>query len=498
MITGRLLRASLIAIAVTLSAACAGGSGDGVDVDDAFLSVTFAPTDLDPAASSSITSGDFNGDGFTDLLLGAPGADGPEDSRPDAGEAYVLLGPLEGEIDLSSGAPDLLIFGAVDGDNLGAGVAAGDLNGDGVDDIIVGAPNSNALENLRTDMGEAYVVFGQADLPTTVDLLERQQDFTLRPAEGFSHLGRSFAVGDVNADGIDDLVAGAPFAGREPGSPVGSPRTTVGEVYVVYGAADLGGIASVADRDEDVLLSGLRAFDQFGASVAIKDVDGDGTADVIVGAPSFEADGAAADDGGGVFVFHGGTLQQRMTADNAVTRFLGEPSFALGNLVAAADLGAGSAPTVVAAAFLASGSSAGLIGAGRTYFINSSGTDGDLTSCGCATFISGPEAGVFFPASLAATSGGDVLALGSPRSAAGSGTVYILEATPSADLDLSDEEVGLMSLEGSRTDAGFGAALAFADLDGDGVDELLVTEAGAQQSSASFNGVVYGLKLRAD
>lgn len=498
MITGRLLPASLIAIAVTVGTACAGGSGDGVNVNDAFLRVTFGPADLDPAAPSSITSGDFNGDGFTDLLLGAPGADGPEGSRPGAGEAYVLLGPLEGEIDLSGDAPDLLIFGAVDGDNLGAGVAAGDLNGDGVDDIIVGAPNSNALENLRTDMGEAYVVFGRDDLPATVDLLDRQQDFTLRPAEGFSQLGRSFAVGDVNADGIDDLVAGAPFAGREPGSPVGSRRTTVGEVYVVYGAADLGGIASVADHDEDVLLSGLRAFDQFGASVAVEDVDGDGTADVIVGAPSFEADGAAADDGGGVFVFHGGALQQRMTADDADARFLGEPAFALGNLVAAAGRGAGSAPTLVTAAFLAPGASAGLIGAGRTYFIDPSGADGDLASCGCATFLSGAEAGAFFPASLAAASGGDVVALGSPRSAAGSGAVYVLEATPSTDLDLSAEDVGLLFIEGSRADAGLGAALAFADLDGDGVDELLVAEAGAQQSGASFAGAVYGLKLRAD
>ena len=104
---------------------------------------------------------------------------------------------------------------------------------------------------------------------------------------------------------------------------------------------------------------------------------------------------------------------------------------------------------------------------------------------------------VFFPASLATAADGDIVALGSPRSAAGSGTVYILRAALSADLDLSLDDASLSSIDGSDADSGLGGALAFADLDGDGVDELLVAEAGAQQGSES-PGVVYGLKLRAN
>ena len=259
----------LLAVAFLIASCGAGKSTTSgvVDLADAkpVVSITLPPGDVEPGAPSSVASGDFNGDGKTDLLVGAPYADGSNGTRPDAGEAYVIYGPLSGEIDLSDQQPDVRILGAVSGDNFGGGVAAGDLNGDGIDDIIVGAPLSNGLKNIRTDMGEAYVIFGGSHIASTIDTASVQQDFDLLPAEGFSHLGGTFAVGDVNGDGIGDLIVGAPYAGRQPNTPPGSARTTVGEVYVVYGSASLHGQDTVALDQEDVRLSGVNQYDQFGA-----------------------------------------------------------------------------------------------------------------------------------------------------------------------------------------------------------------------------------------
>jgi hypothetical protein len=284
-------------------------SGDVIDLaSQAPLLTVLGENDDDfSTGSHSLAIGDFNDDGDADMLVGAPLADGPEEARAEGGEAYVFFGPLEGEVDLEDGEPGVTIYGALPGDNLGYSVLSGDLNGDGTDDILVAAPGVTAGFDPRTDQGRVYVFFGGGDLQNEYDLSGDVYDFTVTGAEGFSRLGHAMDMGDVNGDGTSDLVTGAPFAGRAAGSPPGSARTGVGEVYIFYGSGDLSGEKNVASLHQDVLISGKQgepSFGEFGASLTVADFDSDGTDDIAVGAHRSDAgtDRAAS---GVVYVFTG-------------------------------------------------------------------------------------------------------------------------------------------------------------------------------------------------
>ncbi len=233
----------------------------------------------------SMAIGDFNGDGIDDLLLGARFGDGPDNSREDAGEAYVIFGrkDLPKTIDIAKAEQDMTIYGAVTNDNLGYGVAALDINDDGVDDIVVSSPLSEGPEiDFRTDRGEVYVIYGGKQLPKTVDIANGEQNATVIGAEGFALTGDSMTAADVNGDGIDDLIIGAPFAGRDPGTPPGGHRTELGETYVVFGSKNLKSVIRTGERQEDFTVVGPEQYSELGDAVAAGDVNGDGIDDLIL------------------------------------------------------------------------------------------------------------------------------------------------------------------------------------------------------------------------
>jgi hypothetical protein len=233
----------------------------------------------DQAGSSVSAAGDVNGDGIGDLIVGAVNAD-PNGSS--SGAAYVVFGKKGGfgtNVNLSSlaAADGFRISGVGNHDRAGSSVsAAGDINGDGIGDLIVGAPQVNV-----NNSGAAYVVFGnKGGFGTNLNLsaLNGANGFRIVGAEGSAQAGKSVsAAGDVNGDGIGDLIVGAWLTGNQ-----------YGAAYVVFGKT--GGFAkdlnpSSLDGANGFRIAGTQVYDRVGQSVsAAGDVNGDGIGDLIVGA----------------------------------------------------------------------------------------------------------------------------------------------------------------------------------------------------------------------
>jgi Ca2+-binding RTX toxin-like protein len=258
--------------------------------------------EFDESGYSVASAGDVNGDGFADLIVGAPYAS-PNGSYSGAG--YVVFGHASGfaaNIDLSTldGTTGFKLSGASANDHTGYSVSsAGDVNGDGFADLIVGAPNADPNGN-GTGSGASYVVFGKASgFAAAVDLSSLDGATGLiSGADAYDHSGFSVAsAGDVNGDGFADLIVGADTA-----DPHGIDS---GASYVVFGKAS--GFAanidlSSLDGTTGFKLSGVADSDNSGVSVASAgDVNGDGFADLIVGAPAADLHGA--DSGASYVVF---------------------------------------------------------------------------------------------------------------------------------------------------------------------------------------------------
>ncbi|MBD2677706.1 MULTISPECIES: S-layer family protein [Nostoc] len=226
--------------------------------------------DVDTSGNSVSSAGDVNKDGIDDLIIGAQGT----------GKSYVVFGSTKSfnaSLDLSSlnGSNGFTINGNVS-DFFGASVSnAGDVNNDDIDDLIIGAYNA------ASGAGTSYVVFGSSggfNANLNLSSLNGSNGFAIKGINENDVSGFSVsAAGDVNDDGIADLIIGAPFA-----------LSSAGQTYVVFGSSS--GFASTLDLSnltpsKGFAINGITGNDLSGLSVsAAGDINGDKIDDLIVGA----------------------------------------------------------------------------------------------------------------------------------------------------------------------------------------------------------------------
>ncbi len=274
--------------------------------------------------SHALVSGDFNADGIADLALGAPDADylppgTGQTNRANTGAVYILFGrqsftsPTLIDANLAATSqPDVRIFGAANNDNTGFALAVGDINADGVTDLLIGAPGVDfGSPTARTDTGAVFILLGSSTLtPRTIDLAQANAAniaiYGEKAGDGF---GSALAVGDVGGSSTTaDILIGAPFS-----KGANDDRTDGGAAYLLYGAAAFTPNPPTQTRVLDLatVAANARIFgaagSNLGSAVAIGDVTGAAPGELFVGAPhSLRPATVNVNDTGAVFGILGG------------------------------------------------------------------------------------------------------------------------------------------------------------------------------------------------
>jgi hypothetical protein len=421
--------------------------------DDGFA--IFGASDADYSGWSVSGAGDLNSDGFSDIIIGAPGGDGPGGLSDAVGESYVLFGKASGfsNIDLTTlvaaaTANGFAIFGADINDQSGSSVSgAGDVNGDGFADIIIGSRNSDGPGDSRNYASESYVLFGKATGFSYIDLASYDKAATVNgfaifgaAVEDFSGFSVSGA-GDVNGDGFADILIGA----RDADGPADT-RYNTGDSYVLFGKAsgfsniDLATLNSGATANGFAIF-GVDDYDSTGFSVSgAGDVNGDGFGDILISARSADGPNDSRSFAGDSYVLFGkasgfsnidlSTLKEGATADGFTIRGAGAYDESGCSVSGAGDVNGDGFADILIGARRAKGPNDSLYSAGESYvlFGKASGFSNiDLATLAAGTTVDGFA---IFGASAYDFSGSSVSGVGDVN---GDGFADILIGSPSAN-----------------------------------------------------------------
>jgi FG-GAP repeat len=398
---------------------------------------------------NGIAFGDVNGDGCDDLIIGCYLAERPNIGA--AGAVYIIYGrenlSASSVIDLASGignASETRILGAHKADWTGYSVASGDVNGDGFDDVLIGAAKSDPQD--RNDAGEVYVIYGRANLSasTTIDLSldpGSHGETRIQGSATSEWCGYSLASCDANGDGFDDIVAGAYKS-----------NGMFGGAYLIYGSASLQAntvidLSTSSLSVETTRIIGGKLADGTGGAVAGGDINGDGFDDVLVGAHYADPNGIGS---------------------------AGETTIIYGH------------SNLSASAVIDLGLDAGSQGDSRIYGDGSGANSGWSLACGDVNGDGYDDAVV-----------GAYRA--SPPDRDYSGEVYVvygsgsIDDTPIINMGLGQGENGDTRIIGAYTGDFAGWSVAAGDINGDGIDEVIVGAYLSDPYGRSNAGMVFAV-----
>ncbi len=265
--------------------------GTGWDIDNASTAQSL-PNDR---FGETLINGDFNGDGFPDLAIGAPNRDF---FAADVGIVIVLYGDQLGLSSVNSSIITTSTQIEAANEFFGKSLTSGDFNNDGYDDLAIGAPGKHFINPISMvefeDTGAIYIHYGSASgIATTGQFIDADENAELSSdRQEFAEFGHALTSGDYDGDGFDDLVVSAPGQSILVDLPFGDPETDAGMIFIYYGGQISSGNMGLSSAIRDTLFQSSpnvqgtsETNDLFGYSLASGDFNNNGFDDLAIGVP---------------------------------------------------------------------------------------------------------------------------------------------------------------------------------------------------------------------